>query len=57
MRARQPPGSGLARVVLIRVSQFDVLLGDLLYLPGQFADLCAILLIGWRDVQGQQMVT
>ena len=45
----------LACVTLIHVSQFDIFLRDLLHLPGQFADLGAILLIGWRDVQSQQM--
>jgi hypothetical protein len=34
--------------------QLDILLGDLLHLPSQFADLCAILLIGRRDMQSQQ---
>jgi hypothetical protein len=30
---------------LIDISQLHLFSGDLLYLPGQFADLCAILLI------------
>ena len=47
--------SSLACVALIHVSQFNILLRDLLHLPGQFSDLRAILLIGRRDMQSQQM--
>jgi hypothetical protein len=47
--------SRLSCVALIHVSQLNMLLRDLLYLPGQFADLCAVLLIGRRDVKGEQM--
>ena len=43
--------SSFACVALIYVSQLDVLLGDLLFLAGQFSHLCTILFIGRRDMQ------
>ena len=46
----------LSRVALIHIGQLDILFGDLLHLPGQFAGLCAVLLIGRRHIQGQQMI-
>jgi len=46
--------SRLACVALIHISQFDVLLCDLLYLPRQFPDLCAILLVGRCNMQGNR---
>ncbi len=53
------PGSRFFRrfacVTLIHVSQLDILLRDLLHLPGQFLHLGSILLVGRRDMQGQQM--
>jgi hypothetical protein len=42
-------------VALVHIGQLDILFCNLLHLPGQFADLCAILLVGRRDMQGQQM--
>jgi len=52
-------GSGLsgscAGVSLIDISQFDMLAGDLLRGLGQYANLRAILLIGCRNVQSQQV--
>jgi hypothetical protein len=39
----------LSRVALVHIGQFNILLRDLLHLPGQFAGLCAILLIGREE--------
>ena len=47
--------SRLSCVALVDVSQPNILFRDLLHLPGQFADLCAILFIGRRDMKGEQM--
>jgi len=44
-----------ARVALIDIGQFYMLAGDLLHGLGRCADRCAILLVGRRDVQRQQV--
>jgi hypothetical protein len=44
----------LSRLALVHVSQLNMLIRDLFYCPGQFADLGGILLIHRHDMQGQQ---
>ena len=45
----------LARVVLIDVRERHLLVADLLYRLDKLADLISVLLVGRRDVQGQQV--
>jgi hypothetical protein len=40
-----PRFSSLSGVALVHIGQLDVPFRDLPHLPGQFADLCAILLV------------
>jgi hypothetical protein len=47
--------SRLSCVARVDISQLNILFRDLLHLPGQLADLCAILFIGRRDMKGKQM--
>jgi hypothetical protein len=42
-------------IALLHVGQLYILLGNLLDLPGQFADLCAVLFIGRGDMRCQKM--
>lgn len=45
----------LACIALINEGHFDRFADDLLNLFSQFADLCAVLLVGGRDEQSQQV--
>ena len=45
----------LSGVALIHKSHLHHVSGSLLDLSHQIADLCTLLLIGWRDLQSQQM--